>query len=309
MANKFQKAKREKLWLKILLGGVAGCGKTYSALRLATGIYSKCGGEGIAAIDTENGRIRYYANEFDFDDMQLDEDHRTPEDYIDAIDNAVDSGYKVLIIDSVSHEWDYLMEIHSKMPGNSYTNFNKITPRDNAFQEKILQSPIHIISTVRGKTAYTLEDKNGKQQPKKVGIGFKQRENNDFNYTVVLNIDQQTHIPTVEKDNTHIFEGKYDVLTEKHGEALYNWANSGEGDMPKPVVKEKTTGEASELDDVKESIGSLIEALKNAGIDRKNIIEKIGENNITNGKRNPDYTKITDLDTAKNVLTTLESLM
>lgn len=79
--------------------------------------------------------------------------------------------------------------------------------------------------------------------------------------------------------------------------------------MPKPVVKEKVTGSGSELDDVKESIGSLIEALKNAGVDRKNIIEKIGENNITNGKKNPDYTKITDLDIAKNVLTALESLM
>ena len=47
----FVKAKKEKIWTKILLGGSSGSGKTYSALRLATGLAKKCG-SGIAAIDT-----------------------------------------------------------------------------------------------------------------------------------------------------------------------------------------------------------------------------------------------------------------
>ena len=56
--------------------------------------------------------------EFDFSDMQLTEPF-TPEKYIEAINDAVDSGFKVLIIDSISHEWNYCVDIHDKMPGNS----------------------------------------------------------------------------------------------------------------------------------------------------------------------------------------------
>ena len=222
----FVKAKKEKIWTKVLLGGSSGSGKTYSALRLATGLAKKCG-SGIAAIDTEAGRIRYYANEFDFSDMQLTEPF-TPEKYIEAINDAVDSGFKVLIIDSISHEWNYCVDIHDKMPGNSWTNWSKVTPRHDAFMEKILQAPIHIIATVRGKDEYVLEEKNGKQTPKKVGLGFKQRDGVEYNYTATFNIAQDTHIAEATKDNTHIFEGRYEVLTEKDGEALYDWANTGE---------------------------------------------------------------------------------
>ena len=99
----FQKAKREKIWVKVLLNGPSGSGKTYTALKLATGMFTKAGGAGIAAIDTENGRIRYYAN--------------TSESYIEAISAAVDNGFKILIIDSLSHEWKWLNEVHDKMPG------------------------------------------------------------------------------------------------------------------------------------------------------------------------------------------------
>ena len=159
--------------------------------------------------------------------MQLTEPF-TPEKYIEAINEAVGSGFKVLRIDSISHECNYCVDIHDKMPGNSWTNWSKVTPRHDAFMEKILQAPIHIIATVRGKDEYVLEEKNGKQTPKKVGLGFKQRDGVEYNYTATFNIAQDTHIAEATKDNTHIFEGRYEVWTEKDGEALYDWANTGE---------------------------------------------------------------------------------
>lgn len=223
----FQKAKKEKIFLKVLLAGASGSGKSFSALRLATGIANRAGGR-IAAIDTEAGRIRYYANEFDFDDLQLEEPY-TPEKYIDAINQAVESGYNTLIIDSITHEWNYILDQVDKIPGtNSYTKWGKLTPRHNKFTEKVIQSPINIIATVRGKDAYVLEqDKNGKQIPKKVGLGYTQRDGLEYEYTVTFNIDQTNHIASAQKDNTHLFENRYEVLTEKDGEALYDWANSG----------------------------------------------------------------------------------
>ena len=207
----FQKAKKEKIYLKILLAGASGSGKSYSALKLATGIANKMGGR-IAAIDTEAGRIRYYANEFDFDDLQLSEPY-TPEKYIEAITQAVDGGYSVLIIDSITHEWNYILDQVDKIPGtNSYTKWGKLTPRHNKFTEKMIQSPINIIATVRGKDAYVLEqDKNGKQVPKKVGLGYTQRDGLEYEYTVTFNIDQTNHVATAQKDNTHLFENKYEM--------------------------------------------------------------------------------------------------
>lgn len=281
----FQKAKREQLWVKVAMAGPSGSGKTYSGLRLARGLAEKCGSR-IAAIDTENGRIRYYADEFDFDDMQF-ETPFTPEKYIEAIDSAVEAGYKVLVIDSMSHEWDYCLEVHNKMPGNSYTNWAKITPRHDAFMEKILQAPIHVIATMRGKDEYVLEEKNGKQVPKKVGLGYKQRDGVEYNYTVTFNIAQDTHVADVTKDNTHLFEGRYDMLTEKDGVALYNWANAGEpAKAKKPQPKPEP---AVDVSDINAKIIELAGQKIAAGVDKDAVYQVIADNN--KGKKNPNSIK------------------
>ena len=298
MAISFQKAKREQLWLKILLAGPSGSGKTYTALRLASGIAKECNSR-IAAIDTENGRIRYYANEFDFDDIQFEAPF-TPENYIEAIEAAVDSGYKVLIIDSSTHEWDYCLDVHNKMPGNSYTNWAKITPRHDAFMEKMLQSPIHIITTVRGKDEYVLEEKNGKQTPKKVGLGYKQRDGMEYNYTCTFNIAQDTHIASAMKDNTHLFEDRYDVLTEKDGKALYEWANSGEAPAPKKVVAKKAE---ETIDAVIAEIKAVVDEKTNDGVSRDVISATIKS---VAGSAN--YNKIADINVAKGVVLALNNL-
>lgn len=278
----FQEAKREKIWIKALLGGSSGSGKTYTALRLATGIASKCGGD-VVAIDTENGRIKYYAGEFKFKYLQLTEPY-TPEKYIEAIDAAVDAGFKVLILDSISHEWTYCNDLHTSMPGNSWTNWSKITPRHNAFCEKILQSPIHVIATVRGKDEYVAEDKDGKTVPKKVGVGFTQRGNLEYDYTVTFNLDQSTHVAEVMKDNTHVFEGRYEMLTEKDGVALYNWANSGDGIMP--------TAPKASFEEAKETVETVIEQIK----------EEF-ESSMKNGKDKEElYAIIQDCGAPKNFL-------
>lgn len=300
MAIKFQKAKREQIWLKLLLGGPSGSGKTYSALKLATGLAQESG-SGIAYIDTENGRARYYAGEFDFDDIQFEAPF-TPEKYIETIDAAVENGYKILIIDSISHEWQYCLDVHNAMPGNSYTNWAKVTPRHDAFMEKILQSPIHIISTVRGKDEYVLEEKNGKQAPKKVGVGYNQRDNVEYSYTVTFNLAQDTHVADATKDNTHLFEGRYEKLTEKDGKALYQWANAG----IVPVPKEKPsfeTAAAESVEDVIAKIKVLVNEVKDAGIDRDTIGAAIEG---ACGMKN--YTRITDVNIAKRVFDALANL-
>lgn len=289
----FEKAKKTKVATKVLLGGVSGCGKTYSALRLATGLVSQTGGR-IAFIDTEGDRGTYYADDFDFDRMELDQDHRSPEDYIDAIHVAEEAGYKVLVIDSTSHEWNYCTDLVNKMNGNSFTNWGKVTPRHDAFLAAMLESPMHIICTARGKAAYEIEDKNGKKVPKKIGMGIKQREGVEFEFTVMLDLSNETHIATTSKDNTKIFEGKYNVLTEKDGVALYKWANSGDEPAPKKIAVPK---EPTELVDFLELIDKQAKALSTSTDEKKKVVEIIKE---VCGFAN--YNKITDIDMAKKLL-------
>lgn len=231
----FKKAIRENIWAKVLTIAPSGGGKSYGALRLARGLadaLAKDTGseERIAYIGTEGSRDKYYADEFDYDLLQLKPSF-TPESYIDAIDEALDEGYKVIVIDSITHEWTGkggLLEIHSKMSGNSYTNWSKLTPRHEKFMDKILDSEAFIIATVRGKDKYVLEEQNGKQVPRKVGVGYAQRDDLEFLFTVALTIEQDTHLFTSVKDNTHFFENRNDVLTEKDGEMIYKWATGGD---------------------------------------------------------------------------------
>ena len=107
----------------------------------------------------------------------------------------------------------------------------------------MIQSPAHIFATARGKDKWTTEDKNGRMSPKKVGEGSVASDDTEYNYTCTFNISQDTHVASCSKDNTHIFENRFDVLTEKDGEKLYNWANTG---AEQPKEEKKTFKEMQE---------------------------------------------------------------
>ena len=231
--SRIKKAKREAIYTKILLGGCSGSGKTFSALRMAKGMaeeLSKTTGkdEGVCFIDTENRRSCYYAKKFNFDILELNK--YSPDDYIDAISDILEEGYKIIVIDTASLEWSYLLDIHSKMPGNSFTNFSKITPKHEKFLDKILQSDAHFIICCRSKEKYVLEEQNGKMIPVKKGVDLIQRDGIEYIMTVSLNIDMTTHTYTPMKDNTELFELGGNMVTERDGINIIRWANDGDLD-------------------------------------------------------------------------------
>lgn len=233
----FKKAKVENIKAKVLLAGPSGSGKTYSALRMATGLVN--GGK-IGFIDSEMDRGKYYADQFEYYISSL-EDH-SPEGYIKQILEAEKAGIEVLIIDSISHEWKALMEEKDKMPGNSFTNFAKITPRHDKFLKVILQSKMHIICTVRAKDKYELQENNkGKMVPKKFGVGLEQRDTIEYEFTSVFHIDSDTHIPTTSKDNTGLFTEVEKPIDEETGIALLKWCDNGYNPELEEVGTEKAT--------------------------------------------------------------------
>lgn len=95
-------AAREATPLLVGLVGPSGGGKTYSALRLATGIQRVTGGD-IYGIDTESRRMLHYADNFQFRHVQFDAPFG-PLDYLAAIEHCVKKGARVIIVDSMSHE-------------------------------------------------------------------------------------------------------------------------------------------------------------------------------------------------------------
>jgi len=97
----FTPAVRANVPLLIGLSGGTGSGKTYTAMRLASGI---AGGKPFAVIDTETGRARHYAEEFKFDHAELHAPFR-PDSYLEAILAADEAGYPCVVVDSMSHVW------------------------------------------------------------------------------------------------------------------------------------------------------------------------------------------------------------
>lgn len=210
--------------IKLALQGCSGAGKTYSALLLAYGL---CGDwTKIAIIDSENGSADLYASLGNYNVLSL-QDNFTPETYMEAIGICEDAGMEVIIIDSISQCWDNLLEYHANLQGNSFTNWQKVTPRINAFMQKILQSEKHVICTMRCKQDYVLNEKNGKLVPEKVGLKAVMRDGIDYEFTIVFDITMK-HQAIASKDRTNLFMGKPDfTITPTTGQIILDWCNDG----------------------------------------------------------------------------------
>ncbi|RXJ52627.1 AAA family ATPase [Gelidibacter gilvus] len=222
---KLRQSERKRAKIKLALQGSAGSGKTYSSLMLAQGLTNKDLTK-VAIIDTENGSADLYAHLGQYNVLTL-EPPFTPEKYIQAIDVCLRANMEVIILDSISQVWDELLDFHSKLPGNSFTNWNKVTPRQKAFMDKILQAPAHIIATMRTKQDYVLQQKDGKYIPEKVGLKAIQRDGVDYEFTIVFDIDIK-HFAVASKDRTNLFSGKPEfTINTSTGRKILDWCNSG----------------------------------------------------------------------------------
>ncbi|EPZ47613.1 ATP-binding protein [Alicyclobacillus acidoterrestris] len=224
----FKKATKQQSRLRMGLIAPAGAGKTYTALSIGTNL-----GNRVAVIDTERGSASKYAGKFDFDVLELDT--YSPQNYIDAIHLAEANGYEVLIIDSLSHAWmgkGGALEMVDKaatrsQSRNTYFAWRDVTPLHNALIDAILQSPMHIIATMRAKTEYVIENINGKQVPKKIGLAPIQRDGMEFEFDIVADIDTD-HNMIVTKTRC---DELADAVINKPGkdvvDTIRNWLSDG----------------------------------------------------------------------------------
>jgi len=235
----FAKAERTQLYLRCALFGPSGSGKTMTGLRMAKGIAEKMGVP-FAVIDTEAKSATKYADRFDFQVDNLEK--KTIDYYIASMNEAARAGYKVLLIDSLSHAWRELTEevdrITQTSPSkNSILSWGRVTPKQKRLIETILNYPGHLIVTMRSKTEWVIgEGKDGKTAIEKLGLAPEQGKGIEYEFDLLLEL-KQNHFATITKDRT----GKYqDEVIEKPGEdfgvALYEWLMSGVAVQPKKEV-------------------------------------------------------------------------
>lgn len=247
----FKKAERKAAKLRAAICGTAGSGKTYSALLLARGLAGESGK--IAVIDTERGSASLYSDIADFDVAELSPPYH-PKRYRELI-SAAAREYDVLIIDSLSHAWagdGGVLGMHDdavalkKYGGNSYMAWRDVTPEHNALVDAILAAPCHVISTIRSKTAYEMqEDEKGKKTPVKIGLAPIQRDGMEYEFTLVLDVSVEKHIATASKDRTRLWDGRHEVISRQCGVELREWLGSGAKhslDVIKATLKSHNTG-------------------------------------------------------------------
>lgn len=250
----FKPAERNRVFLKVAMDGASGSGKTLSALYLAQGI-----GKKIALVDTENRSASLYAELVPFETDTIEQPY-TVDKYIAKIREAQDAGFDVLVIDSLSHAWAAeggILDRKAKMDergGNSFANWNKLTPEQERLKSAILNAKIHIIATMRSKQEYVLEEnEKGRQAPKRVGMAPIQRDDLIYEFTTAFSIGPD-HVATTSKDRTGLFDKFMEKISPSHGKKLMDWLLSAKPapEMPPPPTEKPSASIQGMLDKLTE---------------------------------------------------------
>lgn len=254
-------AVREATPLLIGLVGPSNSGKTFSALRLATGIQRVSGGE-IFLIDTESRRALHYADRFTFRHVPFGAPFG-PLEYLAAIEHCVKKGAKIVVVDSASHEHESIggvLEMHAAEQKRlaalwktsedavNMAAWNKPKTERRRLINTILQMPVNFIFCFRAKEKLKIR----KGEPPKE-LGFQPIAGEEWIYELVLKClllpgasgtptwepehqGEKVMIKLPEQFRTEYFRKLLAApLSEDVGEALAKWAAGSEAKQPVDV--------------------------------------------------------------------------
>ncbi len=293
----FKKATKAQAKLRAAVFGPSGAGKTFTSLRVATGLAGD--GGRIAVIDTERGSASKYADRFSFDVLELED--QSIDGYVAAIREAGAAGYTVLVIDSLSHGWQTLLEeieklAKAKYRGNTWSAWSEGTPLQRRLVQAILAYPGHVLATMRSKTEWTtVDDGRGKKSPQRVGLAPEQGKGVEYEFDLLVEISTE-HIANVIKDRT----GKYqDKLLEKPGEQfgreLAAWLADGDPAPAKPVKVEPVKAEPVNVEEIAGHIRTA-KTVRSLGNMVTRLDTMLSEGQITDDQ----WSELTDLANARH---------
>ncbi len=250
-------------------------------------------------IDTERGSASKYADRFSFDVLELED--QSIDGYVAAIREAGAAGYTVLVIDSLSHGWQTLLEeieklAKAKYRGNTWSAWSEGTPLQRRLVQAILAYPGHVLATMRSKTEWTtVDDGRGKKSPQRVGLAPEQGKGVEYEFDLLVEISTE-HIANVIKDRT----GKYqDKLLEKPGEQfgreLAAWLADGDPAPAKPVKVEPVKAEPVNVEEIAGHIRTA-KTVRSLGNMVTRLDTMLSEGQITDDQ----WSELTDLANARH---------
>lgn len=238
---RFRKAEKRGAKLRFAVSGPSGSGKTFTLLRLATEL-----GGPVALIDTEHGSASKYADLFEFDVLELDS--YDPVRLIGIIDRAVENGYRVLCIDSLSHFWfgkdgelDRVDRAAQRMQNpNSFAAWKQVTPIHNALVDKIISAPVHVLASMRSKTEWILDrdERTGKTVPRKVGLAPVMRDGIEYEFDVCGEMDQENILQITKSRCPKLTGGVFPKPGKELADVLKEWLES---DTPSEITDEPSS--------------------------------------------------------------------
>jgi len=233
-----REAEREGARLVIGLGGISGSGKTFTALQLAWGL-ANGDAKKVGLLDTENRRGSLYANslvdkagaihKFLIGDLYAP---FSPQRYKDSILEFQNAGVEVLVIDSVSHEWEGLGGCEEiATAGDPKTpRWNKAKAEHKAFMNALLASDMHVIVCMRAREKVKLVKVNGKTEFESQGVLPIQEKNFVFELTASLMMWSEGKEQAVMKcpaELRDILGRQKGYITARDGLALRKWVDGG----------------------------------------------------------------------------------
>jgi hypothetical protein len=228
---KIEKAIRKSLPAHICLYGESSSGKTFTALKLAHGLINQ--GERVCVIDTENHRASHYDVDFDFDVINLEAPF-SPEKFIEAINIIQNGGYKAIIIDSISHEWDSIGGVIHTAENSKDKGLLAWGPAKKAHKKLmdcILSSKAHVICCAKAKDKLK-QVKNDQGKSEIIPKGFLPIQEATFMYDMLLNIKMvkngEFKIMKCPKNLDLKINEKTKYLDESHGKRIAEWIKQGQ---------------------------------------------------------------------------------
>jgi hypothetical protein len=224
-------ASRQQKPLKCLISAPTGGGKTLGALLIAKGITNS--GK-VLALDTENRRMDLKVGEplldgWLWDRVALAPDEVTSHHYIAMIEKAIEEGYEALILDSTTHEWQWILAQWSALGGKWGVQWDKASRPHFDFVKAIIKAPIHIICTARAKmtTEQQTNDATGKKEVVKLGLSNQQEGNFEYDMDFHFRINGTDNYAVAEKQEAGLFDGAFKISTET-GIRLNSFLSQGE---------------------------------------------------------------------------------
>lgn len=212
--------------------GQSGTGKTYSALQFAYGLAGYDSSK-VGLLDTENGRGALYADILRNDAGevqrfrigQFDPPH-SPQRYIDAIHAFERAGVEVLIIDSVSHEWEGIGGCHD-IAETDRKRWAAAKSEHRKFMATLLTCDMHVVACIRARPKVKITGRGRDQVFEELGTLPVAEKNFVFELTGGLMFDDAGRTRTVLKQppaevRPHLCHDR-EYITAADGYAVRQW--------------------------------------------------------------------------------------